>query len=285
MFDLSCTDRRLFDLPNTVVEEILNISNINPADIMLIGAVSRDILHSAHKHTFALRSTSDIDVALTLASWDAFDDLVSRLEPTGDTGIRYYIRSLPVDLMPFGDIENPTGSSPPSPRKESVAVFGFREVFEQATPLTLPCGATVSVPHPAGYTALKMKAWTDRAPSHETKDASDLSVPAFWYQKSAAIQDRLYESKQGRDVLLAYDLEADRAAIHLLGLDVREHLGTERAAELDDTWSCSPLELFARNFGQAEIPGWPVKSDTQRASFAEALTAGLHGLQGPLESR
>jgi predicted nucleotidyltransferase len=73
-----------------------------------------------------------------LPDWAPFEELTQRLEPIGTTGIRYLIRSIPVDLVPFGDVEDPTGSVTPTRRDEDMSVFAFREVFDHASNLRLP---------------------------------------------------------------------------------------------------------------------------------------------------
>jgi predicted nucleotidyltransferase len=46
-------------------------------------------------------------------------------------------RRLPVDVMPFGEVEDPDGISSPAARREDLIVFGFHNVFERAAHLSL----------------------------------------------------------------------------------------------------------------------------------------------------
>ncbi|MBM7785177.1 hypothetical protein [Tenggerimyces flavus] len=94
-----------------VVGAVLDATDeISPVDIMIVGARCRDILHALGHH-FATTATHDLDLALALASWDAYRDLVASMQRVGNTGIRYRIAGIEVDLLPFGQVENPKGSS------------------------------------------------------------------------------------------------------------------------------------------------------------------------------
>ena len=119
-------------VPPTVLSPVLRVvraavaqaDGLTPQDIMLVGACCRDILHSALGHTFPNTATSDLDLALGLSSWQAFESLASAFTPIGHTGIRFRIAEVVVDLLPFGGVEEPPGRvSPPSramPRRKSV---------------------------------------------------------------------------------------------------------------------------------------------------------------------
>lgn len=66
-------DVRQFDLARLVVEELLKLGDIEPDDLMIVGASCRDILHAGLGHEFALRATTDVDVAIALPAWGPFD--------------------------------------------------------------------------------------------------------------------------------------------------------------------------------------------------------------------
>ncbi|WGH92295.1 hypothetical protein QDX21_08155 [Auritidibacter ignavus] len=48
------------------------------------------------------------------------------------------------------------------------------------------------------------------------KDAKDLALAAFWYQEAPEIQERLYDTDAGFDILTTLDLDIDLAATRLL---------------------------------------------------------------------
>jgi hypothetical protein len=117
--------------------------------------------------------------------------LATAFPRVGDTGIRFRIADIPVDLLPFGAVEHPKGAAYPPTRSETLSVWAFSEVFAAALPLPLPTGVTVRLPTVAGYAAAKLGAWLDRSSWGETKDAADLALVVHWYAESAAVQDRL----------------------------------------------------------------------------------------------
>ena len=78
---------------------------------MVLGAGCGDILHAALGHSFATAATSDLDLALALTSWDAYRTLAAAFPRIGDSGIRFRIADVNVDLLPFGAVEDPQGVS------------------------------------------------------------------------------------------------------------------------------------------------------------------------------
>src|SRR5262249_32631956 len=151
----------------------------------------------------ATAATQDLDLALALSSWDAYFDLATSFTRAGDSGIRFRIANTNVDLLPFGEIERPPGFVVPPSRGESLSVWAFEEIFSAAFTLDLNSTLTIRIPTVAGYAAAKIGAWLDRSEWHEVKDAADLALVMHWYAESSAIQDRLYETQSGNEVLLA----------------------------------------------------------------------------------
>lgn len=76
------------------------------------------------------------------------------------------------------------------------------------------------MPQPAGYAALKMRAWIDRsAHFDQDKDTRDLALAAYWYQNAPEITDRIYDTDSGFEILTELDMDLDLAAVRVLGLD------------------------------------------------------------------
>jgi len=176
MLDPAKCDPALLLLPDAVVTGLLRqTSSLRAQDIMIVGAHCRDILRSASGQDSGLRTTEDVDFGLALADWAAYDELTRGLEPAGNTGIRYQIADVPTDLMPFGDLENPSGTVTPA-RREPISVWGFSEIFHASRPLPLPNAGTIRIPTIAGYAALKLVAWLDRSAWGTYKDASDIAA-------------------------------------------------------------------------------------------------------------
>lgn len=245
MIDLSLVDPQLLDMISPVVEDLQKSVGLDPASVLVVGATCRDVLHAAMGHTFEVRATNDVDLGIAVGDWTVSDRIEAKYERVGSNGIRYRIAGLPVDVMPFGEVEDPDGISSPAARGEDLIVFGFHDVFERAAHLSLPHGRVVRIPQPAGYAALKMRSWIDR---RENKDAKDLALCTFWYQESATVQDRLYDTDAGQKILEALEWHVPVAAARLLGADVRGQLSLANHSDLVERWSALDLDALARDF-------------------------------------
>lgn len=274
--NLSRVEPARLDIVDGVVAELIEDGTVEPQTILLLGAECRDVLHRAHGHTFDLRGTNDVDVGLAIDDWNAHDAILSRFTPTGDTGIRYRISGMSVDIMPFGPIERPRGVVSPIRRlDEPFSVFAFQEVFQASLRLRLPSGVSIQIPTPAGYSALKLRAWRDRwTASWETKDGPDLATIVYWYSEDADVASRLWDTPEGVALLTSVDFDYPVAVAKLLGKDTIKLIGPERAAELRTLWLELDLNELAKAFGDPALPAWPIDRATRRA-MVEGLTAGL----------
>ncbi|QNE18604.1 hypothetical protein F1D05_12675 [Kribbella qitaiheensis] len=265
-----------FTLVKQVIEELHLLSNIDPDDIMVVGASCRDILHAAYGHDFPLRGTTDVDVAIALPAWAPFERLTQQLKPTGSTGIRYLVGSIPVDLMPFGGVEDPVGTVMPARRAEDMDVFGFSEVFARALKLPLAEDLQIRIPSAAGYCALKLSAWVNRSVDYEFRDGSDIAAVVYWYLESKAIETRLYETAEGVAILLATSADRLLASAALLGRDLAAEIGPERVRELAVRWPTSVRHKLVSEIGHETLPRWT--SDGQRRiAVVDALCNGIWG--------
>lgn len=79
MFDLATTPEDMLRPIDRVLTSVLASSpGLGPNQVMVVGAVCRDILHGALGHTFSTSATHDLDLALALSSWAAFLDLTAK---------------------------------------------------------------------------------------------------------------------------------------------------------------------------------------------------------------
>jgi predicted nucleotidyltransferase len=256
-----------------VVEQMCLVEGIDRSSLLLVGAESRNLLHAALGHTLALRRTSDLDIGIAVTDWVAHEALIAGLTATGSTGIRYLVAGIPVDVMPFGSVEAPQGTVTPPARGEGLDVFGFTQVFADATTVPFDGLTGLRIPTPAGYAALKMKAWVDRSARHEYRDAPDLATAMFWYQEAPDVRARLYGREEGVAILERYEFDQDAAAVALLGADVAQILGPVLAVRLHELWGTTRTDLLVLHMGQAMLPS---QGDaTTRARWVEALGAGL----------
>lgn len=245
MSDLSAYSAHEFGPLCTVLRSVTDITAIPGEGIMLVGASARNLIHRVLGFDSELASTTDIDIALAVPDRFAYQSVVKNLEPEGDTRIRFRIDKWSVDLIPFGGIENPSGTAVPHADGHIVDVFAFQKVFDGADFYRLPEGIQVRVPTVAGYAALKIKAWVDKGALGWTKHARDLSYVCMWYQDSPRFRDSLYDYKQDADLLELADFDQDLAATYLLGRHIRATIGQDLADELGNLWNLDSRGLMA----------------------------------------
>ncbi len=260
-------------ISRVVTDALQRVEGLRSDQVMVVGAWCRDIWHHALGHQFRTAATQDLDLAVAVDSWATFDAISSAYPRVGDSGIRFVIADVKVDVLPFGEVEDPVGTSEPPTRAEGMSVWAFSEVFAGAASLDLGEAGRIRIPTVPGYVATKLAAWLDRSEWNETKDASDIALAMHWYAESSEIHDRLYDTEIGGAALLAEELDVTRAAAHLLGIDVGAEIGSERMAELRGRW---PDEggLLARDL---TVRGGLRSVDTidRRTDLAAALTHGL----------
>lgn len=275
MLDLTRVPDGLLEPAARVVDTVLATSQpLAPGDVMLVGAWCRNILHRALGHDFETTATRDLDLALALASWDAYRTLANSFPKVGHTGIRYRIAGFDVDLLPFGEIEDPEGIVEPPTREVPFSVWAFAEIFAASLPLALAPNLEVRVPTVAGFTATKLGAWLDRSEYHETKDATDLALSLHWYSENRDVQDRLYDTADGNDILIAEQSDVQRAAANLLGVDVAGLIGPQRLSELLARWP-GDAALLTRSLQIRGASGWPAELG-RRQELVGALSRGLN---------
>ncbi|MEU8607728.1 hypothetical protein AB0C29_06985 [Actinoplanes sp. NPDC048791] len=274
MLDPAKCDPDLLLLPDTVVTRLLRqSSSLQPEDVMIVGAHCRDILRSASGQDSGLRTTEDVDFGLALADWAAFDELTKELEPAGNTGIRYQVADVPTDLIPFGDLEDPSGTIRPA-RREPINVWGFSEVFQTSRPLPLPHAGTIRIPSIAGYAALKLVAWLDRSAWGAYKDASDIATVLHWYSELPEIAARLWDTDHGVDILVEEKSVYPVAAARVLGQDIAEAIGSARLAELAARWPGPRADSLYAEMNMTNTFLWP-RAVEDRKLRVQAMERGL----------
>ncbi|MCB7135024.1 hypothetical protein [Cellulosimicrobium marinum] len=219
--DVALAEKYLQSSPTAIVLQELGKGFLDPVPVMLVGAACRDALHAGCGFDMPLRGTDDLDLGIAVADWSAYEALVADLEPVpGSTsGIRYEVAGLPVDIMPFGDgVEVPDGVVNPPARRQGMSVFGFQDVWSDATELTINEDLRVWLPSIGGYTLLKLRAWLDRAPQGHYKDAPDLACAMYWTldpedlgNHTDIVMTRLYDTDEGIQLLEETDFD-DRVA-------------------------------------------------------------------------
>lgn len=179
--------------------------------LLLVGAVARDL----HLHFVAglpiTRVTKDVDLAVRVGSWQAYDNLLRRFGPARPRH-RVTVDGCPVDVVPFGSVERPPGAV--SFAEDSVmSVLGHAEALACADTFRLPGGVLARVPSPPALAVLKLLAWVDRGVATD-KDARDLGQLLGVYSHPYWA-DHLFGT--GMPFLESHDYDVPRAAVALLG--------------------------------------------------------------------
>jgi predicted nucleotidyltransferase len=165
-----------------VTPVVAALAHIVPAEqLMLVGAQCRDLLHWRYCQDIPPRATNDTDIAVALKNWDHFERIRATFPAVGSAGHRFLIADRAVDVIPFGDVESPTGTSRHPSGTELMNVHGFTDAYLRAELLPLPGGLTVRIPQSPNYAVLKLHAWLDRSADHNYKDGSDLALAVHWY--------------------------------------------------------------------------------------------------------
>jgi predicted nucleotidyltransferase len=243
---------------------------------LIVGAFARD-LHLLYGHGIeTLRQTEDLDFALAVPDWSAFDALQERLiktarfslSPTAAHRLRHR-NGWPIDLVPFGGVETRERKIAWPPRGEVVMdVFGFREAQTSACDVAFAGnvrGRVVSLP---ALALLKIVCWSDRHYASPRKDAHDLLLIVKNYLQ-AGNQARLFDEFVDWTQEDSFDYES--AGARMLGHDVRVLLddqGIERVGGL--------LSEQADTRTPARLPSEMLPGDPDRArALLDAMLGGI----------
>ncbi|WP_028048953.1 nucleotidyl transferase AbiEii/AbiGii toxin family protein [Cellulomonas sp. URHD0024] len=216
----SSTDSRIA-VAGQVLAMLQETAGSHSVPLMVIGATARDILSVAIAGTPPARATADVDIAVAVPSWQAFEALTSDLERVGRRRHTFLVSGTHVDVVPFGDLET-SGRVIDWGDGSAMNTLGLREAHAASLPALLPGGTTVRVPSVAGLVTLKLIAWSDRR-LETRRDAVDLQTIIGWTTTGALLDD-LYAT--GVALLEAYEFDPDLAAAHRLGHEMFELLGS-----------------------------------------------------------
>lgn len=127
-------------------------------------------------------------------------------------------KGYPLDIIPFGNVENPPKSIAwPPDADEVMNVIGYDEALASTVEIEIEEQLIIPVISLPGLALLKLFAWTDRN-SRTSKDALDLAILLCNYHE-AGNEDRLYGEEI--EILKAASFDPTTASPQLLGKDVR----------------------------------------------------------------
>lgn len=148
-------------------------------DFYLVGAVARDIHLSANEQLSSVRATKDIDLAVTINDEGQYNQVKAALISTDlfeaheSEAIKLiYKKSVEVDLLPFGEIEQPNRNVTLTDPTFVLNMPGFTEIYPFVKDFKLGNGQIVKVCTMEGIVLLKLIAHNDRP--QRTKDITDI---------------------------------------------------------------------------------------------------------------
>ncbi len=211
----------------TVVKALQSAAGALGMRFFLMGAAARDLLLL---HTYGIktiRETKDVDFAVMVETWDAFNNLRQALIASGEFfapagpalhKLRHTPTKLPLDIVPFGGIERAdrTIAWPPT-QNEVFDCFGAKEALEASVEVLLPDGVKVLTASIPALVLLKVTAWNDRKLTHPGRDALDLALYMRNYMECGNT-DRAATEHQDLYAVADYDHEATGS--RLLGRDI-----------------------------------------------------------------
>lgn len=208
-----------------LAELIADFRRAAPAyEPFVVGAMARDLLLHYGFGVPVSRATEDVDFAFAVANWDEFNLLrdallASEAFTRGRPASHRLIHSdgIPVDLIPFGGVEQPDGSIM-WPDDSVMSVLGYREARASAVEICLPQEQTLLTVSLPMLTVLKLVAWADRHIRAPRKDAADIFLILRNYLNGENTA-RLYA--EASHLLKADDFDYESAGAWLAGHDAR----------------------------------------------------------------
>ena len=149
-------------------------------DYYVIGATARDLLSIPLNITTSTRRTRDLDIAIAIPNWEAFEQIRKTLisegfEKSSNIRHRFHYGDYELDVVPYGNIAKEDDNIYWPPEEDiAMSVKGFSEVLADAITVTIDDNFDVKIASLHGLFILKFNAWLDRHIESD-KDAEDIS--------------------------------------------------------------------------------------------------------------
>ncbi|MEA1989427.1 MAG: nucleotidyl transferase AbiEii/AbiGii toxin family protein [Pseudomonadota bacterium] len=236
-----------------IYREVLGVAGQLQLEVLVVGAMARDLVLVHGFGARLERGTRDVDFAVQIKDWQSFKELTEGLIEKGFTKAdklahRFYLKDdggirWEIDIVPFGDLADENGCIkwPPDESIE-MSVLGFDEAFENSLTVQLGDGDnqfSIQVAAPASMAFLKLISWLERDPSIRTKDAKDIQYLMRTYSKIQVVFDRMYDEGD----MEAQEWDERRASASILGRDASSQLKKEVCDYLNDALFSKPEKL------------------------------------------
>jgi predicted nucleotidyltransferase len=191
----------------------------------IVGAKARDLFFSAIYDIDTRRATLDVDIGIRAKFWVEPANLVDALIQTGSfeqhKKLQFRIihsNGLLVDVIPFGEVENPNGKIHWPGDEKELTTTGFIEAFESSLTLRIrdEPPLDVKICTPPALVVLKLIAWDEKYPLR-SDDAADIKYVLETYI-DAGNNDRL--NGDDDDLHDDDDFDYTMASSRILGRDI-----------------------------------------------------------------
>jgi predicted nucleotidyltransferase len=213
-----------------VIDQIHSTAESLGIPFFVVGATARDLVMQHGYGIDSGRATKDIDLGALVSTWDVYHRLKKSLIDTGhfqEDDMEQRVRhdcGLPVDIVPFGSIDNGKQAIFWPPRGDTMLnVLGFDEAYDSSLLVRIrrEPSLIVKVASPIGLVMMKLIAWDDRR-STDGKDAED-----FWRLLLSYLElgntERLFQEHP--DIVEVPDFDFELAGIQLLARDLVDVAG------------------------------------------------------------
>jgi len=152
--------RTSFDLSSvselrSLAEVVQVVSNAADAIVerwIIVGATARDVILQHVCHMPEGRKTVDLDIAVAIGSWGAFETLEKRLvergaRPDRQMAHRFSFNGWRIDIVPFGGVEHDGIIAWPPDHDTEMSVTGFEEVSITPGKCISRAASAHSLPH------------------------------------------------------------------------------------------------------------------------------------------
>lgn len=172
------------------------------------------------------RATRDLDFAIQVPDWSAFETLKANLLTSGfsETKKPHRLNTTKggwIDLVPFGSVSDDDQAVAWPPKGDVImTILGFREAFEHALLVKVNDSPAINVPvvSPVGLAMMKLVSWTEREREKRPNDAKDLLYLCANYREIPGINDEMYSQEE---MMEHYGWVPECGSANLLGRDVR----------------------------------------------------------------
>ncbi|OGV50663.1 MAG: hypothetical protein A2017_16565 [Lentisphaerae bacterium GWF2_44_16] len=215
------------NVQTSVIEIVSEAAKLKNIDFLLIGAYARNLFIMNKPTVPTPRWTYDVDVACQVKDWKEYHALVQilldeynfRRDPSKIHRFLFGDEDMPLDIIPFGGIENSKGEIfwPPD-FDTSLNVRGFTVALHSADEIQIGRTIMVKVIKPPLFALLKLISYLDD--NSRTKDLSDFYFVANHYFDIIDVDARVYaDNALDADILDNDDFDWIVAGAELIGRD------------------------------------------------------------------